>query len=141
MVGRLVEYQHVRLHDKCTGQCDTLFQSAGQLRHEAVRVQLQARQRGVDLVLQGPSVARVQRLLRMMQAFECGRIVVCFGKRMGGGVVVDQQTVAVPESLGDRLKNTLPRRDSRFLADACQFQAGCAPDFAVVGRRFAGDDF
>ena len=138
VVGGLVEQQQAGLQHQRARQGHALLQAAGKFIHLAVRVERQARQRAVDLVLQAPAVGRVEPLLQFVHARGKRLVLVVLGEGMRRRVVLDQQLVALAQALGHGFEHREARLEKRFLRDGGELEVGRAPDLAVIalGRAF-----
>src|SRR6185503_11374924 len=70
MVGGLVEQQQVRLRHQRAAEQGPATPAAGELAHLTVRRKREARHDELNLLLQAPSVALLERVLQFAQSFE-----------------------------------------------------------------------
>ena len=137
MVGRLVQQQQFRREHQRPRQRDALLQSAGQVRYQPLGVELQARQRGRDLVLEAPAVARIEFFLQLVQPLHQGGIggragVMRCGEGVRRGVIVDEQPGALAQPFSHRFEHAQARLECGLLGYARQLQPRRAPQLAVV---------
>ena len=137
MVGRLVQQQQLRREHQRPRQRDALLQPAGQVRYQPLGVELQARERGRDLVLEAPAVARIEFFLQLVQPLHQGGIggragVMRYGEGVRRGMIVDEQPGTLTQPFSHRFEHAQAGLECGLLGYARQLQRRRAPQFAVI---------
>ena len=132
MVGRFVQDQYIRLGHQRLRQRHALAHPAGQVRYQPLGVELQARERGRDLVLEAPAVARIEFFLQLVQPLHQGGIggragVMRYGEGVRRGVIVDEQAGTLTQPFSHRFEHGQAGLECGLLGYARQLQPRRAP--------------
>ncbi len=112
VVGGLVEQQHLGHGHQRLRQRDALLHAAGQAADVARAVQVQLRQRGVDALLPGPGVQRLDARLQRVEVVARRMRLVARAQRLGLG-----------HAFADDVEDAVRRLEQRLLRHVADAQA------------------
>ena len=142
MVGRLVEQQQLGFGNQCASERDPLLEPTRERTDARIGVEPQPRDGCLDPRFRVPAVVVLEFDLQFVHALEQRRVVASgFTETMRELVIFMQQCGLRTQSAGDRVEYRRLRLQQRFLRHQREFEPRLAPNLAVVGGNFAGDDF
>ncbi len=140
MVGRFVEQQHVGCADQRAGQRHAFLHAARQGAQNAIPIEVEAVQRGLDPVAQAPGVGGVEPGLDHVHALHQG-LVVAAAELRGQLFVFGQQSRQLAHAGRDRIEHRHLGCEFRLLFDIGDLQPLLHDQQAVVQLRQPGQNF
>ena len=135
MVGRLIKQQQVWLADQRPGQLHTTSPAAGQLFHLLLCRQTEFLDHGIHFLAEAPAIHRFKLLLNLFQGFHIGVGADIHGQ----GVKAADQLAHRLKTRGDHIVDFLVILIGQILIQHAHFQAGLAPQCAIIRHNSAGD--
>ena len=138
VIGRLVEYQQLRIARQRARQGHAFAQAAGQRIDARVLLQAEARQHGFDAVLDLPAVVLFEQFLRGLHAVH--RLLVAGGefRCVRSRMIVGQDAGKVAESRDCGFEHRMCGIEFGLLHHVGNAQARLPPDPTVIGHRHPG---